>query len=145
MYGVGMFSVVVCLPREFELYKAFLLKRESSGNSVQKATSSVSGIAREAVATVDPVFFAVGGVLAGWTSTTGQGADSGIDDSQDENGSDADPVLNGVTSTVITLGTNVGTDGPDGKKLPTPESSTVLIRAADTTVRGPTLHASPLT
>ena len=36
-----------------------------------------------------------------------------------------------TAATIITLGTNVGTDGPDGKKLPTPESSTVLIRAAD--------------
>jgi pectinesterase len=36
-----------------------------------------------------------------------------------------------AAATVITLGTNVGTVGPDGKKLPTPESSTVLIRAAD--------------
>ena len=36
-----------------------------------------------------------------------------------------------AAATVISLGTNLDTVGSDGRKLPTPESSTVLVRAAD--------------
>lgn len=47
--------------------------------------------------------FAEGKPLFGWKSIPGQGGDNGLDDNVDENGSDDEPTLFGVTSTVINL------------------------------------------
>lgn len=52
---------------------------------------------------IPPSQFQPGTLLHGWTSFPGQGADNGTDDNMDENGSDTDPLINGTTSTAITL------------------------------------------
>jgi protocatechuate 3,4-dioxygenase beta subunit len=59
--------------------------------------------------------FTATAVLAGWASVPGQGIDNGIDDGQDENGSDADPALNGVTSSIITLAVDDEPENFDGE------------------------------
>lgn len=53
IYGVRMFSVAVCSPREFEFYKAFLSKRQSSTNGIEWGPASSPAIAVESVAAVD--------------------------------------------------------------------------------------------
>lgn len=47
--------------------------------------------------------FVTGKPLFNWQSIVGQGGDNGIDDNADENGSDADPKIYGVSSTIINL------------------------------------------
>ncbi|MEN3943514.1 putative Ig domain-containing protein [Prosthecobacter sp. SYSU 5D2] len=47
--------------------------------------------------------FAEGKPLHAWKSIPGQGGDNGLDDNVDENGSDDEPTLFGVSSTVINL------------------------------------------
>ncbi|MCW0220377.1 MAG: hypothetical protein OJI67_18770, partial [Prosthecobacter sp.] len=47
--------------------------------------------------------FAIGKPLYGWSSLPGQGGDFGVDDDSDENGSDDDATLYGVSSTTLSL------------------------------------------
>lgn len=53
---------------------------------------------------IPPSEFAAGKPLSGWRSIPGEGGDYGVDDNQDENGSDAtDPSSTGIVSTVFHL------------------------------------------